>query len=827
MAREFFILALFAAVAPHAETTQANPIRKVVTMLQMMQKKVEAEGEKEQKMFDAYMCWCKTGGGDLEKSIADGTAKVGELGSAIEEGEAELAQLAEDLTAHKADRASAETAMKEATAIREKEAAAYAAATDETKANIAAIEKAVAALEAGMAGGFLQTGAAQILRNMFAKQKNVDQGIMAFLSGSQEYAPQSGQITGILKQMHDEMSADVADATAAEESAIKAYDGLMAAKKKEIAALTKMIEEKLERQAALKVSVAEMKADVGDTAEAIEADKKFLANLEVNCAAKKKEWAVRSATRAEELVALADTIKVLNDDDALELFKKTLPSASASFVQVAVTANALKARALAMIQAPHSARLDFIALALRGKKIGFEGVIKMIDEMVATLAQEQKDDDDKKEYCAAEFDSSDDKKKALERSIADLETAIAKTEEAIAGLKDSIAALEAGIKALDKQVAEATEQRKQEHVDFNDLIAQDSAAKEVLKFAKNRLNKFYNPKLYKAPPKRELSEEDRITVNNGGTLAPTAAPGGIAGTGIEALAQVSLHAQGQVAPPPPPETFDAYSKKSGESAGVIQMIDMLVKDLDKEMTEAEAEEKDAQADYEQMMKDSADKRAADSKSLEEQEAAKADAEASLQQHGADKKADEKELGATLQYIHSLHNECDWLLQYFDARKEARAGEVDALGKAKAVLSGADYSFIQTRSAKSLRGSVKAAPEDDLAKEMTHDLEMNFNKIAPFGKEDTAKELQDHAAKTQDTLVDAVENAEVAEIKRAVFRALTRLRAATIKEFDTIARLETQAIDAYNDAHHYRAENPLAHLHEDEAPVETDKLKSFH
>eukprot|EP00405_Crypthecodinium_cohnii_P047127 CAMPEP_0206568372 /NCGR_PEP_ID=MMETSP0325_2-20121206/25799_1 /ASSEMBLY_ACC=CAM_ASM_000347 /TAXON_ID=2866 /ORGANISM="Crypthecodinium cohnii, Strain Seligo" /LENGTH=234 /DNA_ID=CAMNT_0054071749 /DNA_START=112 /DNA_END=815 /DNA_ORIENTATION=+ len=123
--------------------------------------------------------------------------------------------------------------------------------------------------------------------------------------------------------------------------------------------------------------------------------------------------------------------------------------------------------------------------------------------------------------------------------------------------------------------------------------------------------------------------------------------------------------------------------------------------------------------------------------------------------------------------------------------------------------------------------VIAAPDQDLAKEMTHDLEMNFNKIAPFGKEDTAKELQDHAAKTQDTLVDAVENAEVAEIKRAVFRALTRLRAATIKEFDTIARLETQAIDAYNDAHHYRAENPLAHLHEDEAPVETDKLKSFH
>jgi len=121
----------------------------------------------------------------------------------------------------------------------------------------------------------------------------------------------------------------------------------------------------------------------------------------------------------------------------------------------------------------------------------------------------------------------------------------------------------------------------------------------------------------------------------------------------------------------------------------------------------------------------------------------------------------------------------------------------------------------------------ANPSKKLAGEMTKDLEMNFNKIAPFGKEDTAKELQDHASKTQDTLVDAVENAEVAEIKRSVFRALTRLRAAAIKEFDTIARLETQAIDAYNDAHHYRGENPLSHMHEDEAPVETDKLKSFH
>merc|ERR1719210_62199 len=87
---------------------------------------------------------------------------------------------------------------------------------------------------------------------------------------------------------------------------------------------------------------------------------------------------------------------------------------------------------------------------------------------------------------------------------------------------------------------EATEQRKEENEDFKDLMASDTAAKELMKFAKNRLNKFYNPKLYKAPPKTELSREDRIVENMSGTAAPTSAPGGIAGTGIAVLSQTAL-----------------------------------------------------------------------------------------------------------------------------------------------------------------------------------------------------------------------------------------------------------------------------------------------
>merc|ERR1719261_537330 len=129
------------------------------------------------------------------------------------------------------------------------------------------------------------------------------------------------------------MSADAAEEKAAEEAAIKAYDTLMAAKTKEVNALTKAIESKMTRVGELGVEIVQMKNDLGDTAEALAEDKKFLADLEKNCAKKEAEWDTIVKTRNEELQALADTIKVLNDDDSLELFKKTLPS-SASFMQL-------------------------------------------------------------------------------------------------------------------------------------------------------------------------------------------------------------------------------------------------------------------------------------------------------------------------------------------------------------------------------------------------------------------------------------------------------------------------------------------------------------
>merc|ERR1719215_1699216 len=124
------------------------------------------------------------------------------------------------------------------------------------------------------------------------------------------------------------------------------------------------------------------------------------------------------------------------------------------------------------------------------------------------------------------------------------------------------------------------------------------------------------------------------------------------------------------------------------------MIDILVKDLDKEMTESKTAEENAQADYEKLMAESADKRAQDAKAITDKSAAVAQTEENLQAETESKLSTTKELAATLEEIHALHGECDWLVKYYDARKEARAGEVNALSNAKDVLNGADYSLVQ-------------------------------------------------------------------------------------------------------------------------------------
>jgi len=181
-----------------------NPIRKVVTMLQKMQAKVEEEAKAEQALFEKFMCYCKSAGGDLGADMKEGENKIESLTAALKSAKERKAQTEADLTEHQTGRAEAKAAMDEATGIREKEAAAFAKFQEDSETNLAALGKAIPAVEQGMKGSFLQTTSAVALRR-YTMEKAVlpdetRQELLAFLSGggSEEYDPQSGQIVGIL-----------------------------------------------------------------------------------------------------------------------------------------------------------------------------------------------------------------------------------------------------------------------------------------------------------------------------------------------------------------------------------------------------------------------------------------------------------------------------------------------------------------------------------------------------------------------------------------------------------------------------------------------------
>jgi len=695
-----------------------NPIRKIVSLLQKMQKEVTEEQDRDTELHEKFICYCTTNDGELSDSTAELRAKIPEIEAEITEATSQKQQLDQDLVQHKADREAAKESITAATKQREKEAAEFAASSSELTGNINSCKAAVEALTKGLTGSFLQTQDASSLRNLVLTRAGLDrysrETLVEFLSVSAgtHYVPVSQEVIGIISTLQQDMEKDLAAITKVENDAITQFEGLVSAKEKEIAAATAAIETKTQRTGEVAVQIVSLKNDLEDVKQSLGADEIFLMELKKNCGSKGKEYEERKKLRAEELVAISETIKILNDDDALDLFKKTLPSPALLQLD---HRNERRKEALEKLEkvqkekgVQSNAMLNLITMALHGKKAGFEKVIKMIENLVSQLAKEQTDDDEHKKWCLQEFDTAEDQEAGLKRRLEGLETKITETEEGITTVVADLAELKKGLKELDRAVDDATTQRKDEHKEFMTTAAENNAALQLLEVARNRLNKFYQPTLYKGPERRELTPEEKIYVNAGGEdprLAEEAAAaptGGTAGTGIDlpdsVFVQVKARSRDQ--PPPPPETGGDYEQK--DASGPTALIDKLKRDLEKDVAEAEFDEEDAQKEYERFMSDSVTKRTADSKSITEKEAQKAELEADLMGAKDLKGTKTTELMSTQEYISQLHGSCDFMIQNYDLRREARANEVDALKNAKAVLNGADYSFQQVGASKFLK-----------------------------------------------------------------------------------------------------------------------------
>merc|ERR1719160_2420042 len=156
MPRILCLLMLYPVQGSHSQTmTAENPMRKIITMLQDMQKEVEREGQTEKELFDKALCACENGEEELDKTIADSSAGIEEWTSKTAAGTAESAQLTQEVADHKTSAEQAKSDLKEATTLRDKENRQFVADEKDSKTNLASLGKAIPAIEQGMSGASL------------------------------------------------------------------------------------------------------------------------------------------------------------------------------------------------------------------------------------------------------------------------------------------------------------------------------------------------------------------------------------------------------------------------------------------------------------------------------------------------------------------------------------------------------------------------------------------------------------------------------------------------------------------------------------------------
>mmetsp|Transcript_40008 Transcript_40008/g.95971 ORF Transcript_40008/g.95971 Transcript_40008/m.95971 type:complete len:620 (+) Transcript_40008:3-1862(+) len=616
----------------------------------------------------------------MSDEVEEAKNKILQLEAQIDEDTAKKTQLDADIEEHKKDREEHKSAIEAAEAIRKKEKAQYDKEAGDQGTSLDALNKAIPALERGLGvASLIQSipGELDELRKVVVtststnpEEKNI---MLSFLtSGGKAEGAGTAEIVGMLKQIRDEIKEDLGGIVKAEEEAVAEFQALKASKKAAISEVTNQIEKKTVRSGELAVAIVDAKNDLKDTTGNLSENEKFLAGLSIQCDTKTKEFEERVGTRNQELVAIAEAIKMLNDDDALDLFKKALPTPGqpkdwATLLQTGRDSPSAKAvkflqQTAKQADSVSGVQLKLISMMLKSNKVNFSKVLKMIDDMVVRMDIEQKDDDKHREWCQEEFRNKEAEEKMTSNKIEDLTTEIDEGAEEVSNLNDELAASKDRIAELETTVAQATDQRKKENAEYVQTQAELSQAKQLLEKVKNRLMKFYNKALYKEP---EKTDEERIEAN------------------------FSLLQRRNRQEPKAPETWEGgYEKKQNKQQGVTVLMDMLIKDLDKDLTEGQKDEEAAQKEYEDLMEESKKKRARESAAITDKTAAKNELDARLLDSKDSKKVTEEQLMSVKAYISDVHKSCDFLLDNYNFRKEMRAKERDNLKAAKAALQGA-------------------------------------------------------------------------------------------------------------------------------------------
>jgi len=655
------LLAVGALSRADVDDEKQRPVSKVIALLQDMQAQLEKEGKEDEEVYAKVSCWCETNGGEKLKAVEDAEAKLTELTSTIESASAKSAQISQEIADLEAEIADNQAALDKATAIREKALEEFTSEEKDLIQSVQALKDAIVVLSKhhDAPEEELLSIAAMVKHQLHKHAKLLrarNPGVVVALTQG-EYAPQSGEIFGILQQMKETFETNLSASQKQEMQEQAGYEELKTAKLAEIGAGEGQLAQKRQLLAETDEKAATAKQDLADTREALSADQKFLLDLKQKCAEMDSEMEARKKARAEEIAAVGEALSILSGDDAHDLFSKTL-----GFVQVSFSNDSRRARAAKVLasaaQRLHSPELATVAVNVRLD--AFTKVKAAIDKMVTELEEQQSDEVKHRDFCTSGLAQTEKEQQLQGRDLDSLAAHIEDLGATADTLGEEIAGLKAEIAEMTTQVKRAGEDRESQNADFQQTVSDQRAAQTVLQRAVEVLEKVYAQK-------------------------------------GSSLVEVRLHSDGehkQPGPPPPPG-FKEY-KKAGGGTGVIGMIKQVIADAARMEKDAIQAEQDSQAAYESFVQESNTAVATKERSITNKSEAKAEADAGKTAAIEDQKVAEADLQRMKNEEADLHKSCDFVLQNFEIRQAARAQEVEALRQAKAILSGATFTAFLAR-----------------------------------------------------------------------------------------------------------------------------------
>jgi len=644
-----------------------------------MTQKLEEDQKADEELKEKFECWCKQNNDDKSAAVAAAQEKLTSLNALVEELGPKIDQLGTQIRSSNVELNQNKATVEKADAIRKQQEEAFKEDEAALLTSIDQASQAITALNssasAEMQQAYASTGSAlmqmsprelqsmgnglrQVMENRgalsysrlsradrlalddFMRDPSKLQKGSAFLQ-REDPTSTSSSIVGILKTMLDDFNEDLQKEITEEKENDKSYKALIAAKTAEKKVLEEQIVAKTQEKSDAETTLESSKQDIKATTKSIAADVKFQAAVENRCTTSDDKFKERMQSRTQEMTAVSKTIQVLRSEESRDLFGRTV-----SFLQQAAHSKraeraASKVSAFLMEQGRRLGVQKLVTMGLRSRIDSFTKVKAAIEEMITALQMEQEDEMKHKEMCVDDLNQN-------KLNIEEKEGVKSRAEDKVNALTKKVSDCEAQIDSLNGEIAEmqkqvqlASQSRQKENVKFQTEADDQRQTQVVLKKAVKFLDDFY-------------SSAERAS-----------------------LVQPELDS---------PEGFEDYKKSAG-GASATGLIETIIADSAKLEAEAVQAEQDAQSSYEKFVAETAENIKAKTAQVDGKTKEKADAKNDKAEEEATKESAMEELEELSESKANLHKECDFFISNFEVRQTARSQEMEALGKAKGILSG--------------------------------------------------------------------------------------------------------------------------------------------